>query len=135
MATHVLFVCPKASGTGLLAATYFQAAAVRAALDIHVEVAGTEPDIRNDARVEQALERQGYSIGWSPRLVTAFDLSAADLIVSLGCDHEALPTDKTIIEWPVAKLDEAFDSCVNAIHDRAEALAAEVAAARDVLGD
>lgn len=129
---RILFVCPHASAEGLVAATYFRAAAVRAGLEVAVDVVGTEPDEVNDPRVQAALRRQGFTIGWQPRLVTEVDARAANLIVSIGCEHRDIPTDKTIIEWPVPTVADDFDRCINAIHDRSEALAAELAASRDV---
>lgn len=121
--THVLFMCPHSAGKSLLAATYFRAAAARRGLNVSINVAGPEPDAENIPRVQAAIEAQGYTVGWNPQLVTADHTEPADMIVSVGCDHDAIPTDKPITEWEVPMLSEDFPAAINAIHAKAEALA------------
>lgn len=127
MTTRVLFMCPHAAGKSLLAATYFRAAAARAGLDVSINVAGPEPDARNMPNVQAALESQGYTISWEPKLVSREDTDNADLLVSVGCDHKAIPTHKTVTEWSVPMLSDDFSGSMNAIYEHAEALAAELA--------
>ena len=80
--------------------------------------------------VQAALESQGHTIDWTPRLVNRDDTADADLLISVGCDHESIPTTKAMIEWDVPMLSEDFTGSVDAIHDHAEALAVDLAAAR-----
>ncbi|MDH3194171.1 MAG: hypothetical protein OEY55_02185 [Acidimicrobiia bacterium] len=127
MTTKVLFMCPHAAGKSVIAATYFRAAALRLGLDATARVAGTDPDDAVMATVRAALESEGYVIEFRPRLVTSADTSAADLIVSIGCDPAEIPTDKSIIEWDVPMLSDDLPGSMSAIHDRVEALAAELA--------
>lgn len=126
--TRVLFVCPHAAGKSLLAATYFRAAAARAGLDVDIDVAGPEPDPVNMPDVQAALEAQGFAIGWQPRLVTAEDTAMADMIVSIGCDLAAIPTDREVLEWDAPMLSEDFAGSLRAIHEHAQALADAMAA-------
>lgn len=123
MTTRVLFVCPHAAGKSLLAATYFRAAAARHGLEVELDVAGPEPDQTNMANVVAALTAQGHTIGSTPRLVSEADTEAADVIISVGCPVDDIPTSKPVTEWNVPMLSEDFDGSVQAIHSAAEALA------------
>lgn len=123
MTTSVLFLCPHAAGKSLIAATYFQAAAVRSGLDVLIDVAGPEPDDENIPAVVAALEAQGYEIGWTPRLVSPRDAERADIIVSVGCDRSGIPTARPVTEWEVPLLSEDLRGSMRAIHERAEELA------------
>lgn len=126
--TKVLFLCPHSAGKSLLAATYFRAAAARSGLDVSVDVAGPEPDAVNMPGVVDALEAQGFTIGWQPRLVAAADTADADVIVSVGCDLDSLPTGQGVTEWDVPMLSEDFAGSMRTIHAKAEALAADLGA-------
>ncbi len=126
MTTNILFMCPHSAGKSLLAATYFRAAANRAGLDVAIDVAGPDPDDHNMANVQAALEAQGYTIGWTPKLVATEHTEAADVIVSIGCDRAAIPTEKPVVEWDVPMLSSDFDGAVRAIHARAEGFVAEI---------
>lgn len=130
MTTRVFFMCPHAAGKSLLAAIYFRAAAARAGLDVSIDVAGPEPDEHNMSNVQVALESQGYTISWFPKLVSQDDTDDADLLISVGCDHSTIPTTNVITEWDVPMLSEDFPATVHAIHERAEALAADLSGSR-----
>lgn len=123
MTTKVLFMCPHSAGKSLLAATYFRAAAARAGLPVEIEVAGPDPDPENIPRVRDALLAQGYTIGWEPKRVSEAHTEQADLIVSVGCSADDIPTQKRLTQWEVPMLMDDFTGAVNAIHERAEALA------------
>lgn len=127
MSTRVLFLCPHSAGKSLAAATYFRAAAIRSGLEVELDVAGPDPDADNMASVTEALRAQGYTIDWNPRLVTAADTEAADLVISVGCEPGTIPTEGAVIEWHVPMLSEDFDGSMGAIHREAEALAADLA--------
>ena len=120
MSTRMLFICPHSAGKSLLAATYVRAAAARNGLDLDILIAGPDPDEQNMPNVVEALNKQGYTIGWNPKLVSADDTSWADVIVSVGCDHETIPTDQSIVDWNVPQLSDDFDASVSAIHQLAE---------------
>ncbi len=128
MTTNVLFICPHAAGKSVVAATYFREAAARLGLDAAARVAGTDPDDAVMDNVRQALEGGGYVIEVHPGLVTSECTDAADLIISIGCDLADIPTHKPIIEWDVPTLSDDLPGSMLAIHDRVEALAAELAA-------
>lgn len=127
MTTNVLFTCPHAAGKSLFAATYFRAAASRAGIDVVIAIAGPEPDPHNMTNVQAALEAQGHIISWHPKLVEEADTDAADIIISVGCDHADIPTDKQITDWNAPLLSEDFSASMNAIHAHAEALANQLA--------
>jgi len=122
--TRVLFLCPHSAGKSLLAATYFRAAAARHGLDVELDVAGPEPDAFNMPNVQDALEAQGHQISWRPKLVTTEHTAAADVIVSVGCPLDSIPTDRPVTEWHVPQLSEDFAGSVQAIHTAAEEMAA-----------
>lgn len=130
MTTRVLFMCPHAAGKSLLAATYFRAAAARLELAVDIDVAGPDPDAVSMPTVVASLEAQGFTHSWHPRKVQAQDVDAADVVVSVGCNPEDVPihhTDRAFEQWEVPQLSEDFSGSVNAIHARAEALAARMA--------
>jgi len=124
----ILFLCPHSAGKSLAAATYFQAAAARVGLDVSIEVAGPEPDEVNMPGVEAELTKQGYTIGWQPRLVTSKDADSAELIISIGCDLSSLPTNTDITEWNVPLISEDLLGSLQAIQDHANSLANELTA-------
>ena len=125
--TKVLFMCPHAAGKSLFAATYFRAAAARLGIDAVAAVAGPEPDAHNMTNVAKAIEDQGFSIGFHPKLVDATDAEDADILISIGCDVGSIPTNKTIEAWDVPLLSEDFEGAMLAIHGHAEDLAASLA--------
>lgn len=126
MTTNVLFMCPHSAGRSLAAATYFRAAAARMELDVTIAVAGPEPDEVNMPHVAAALVDQGFAIGWEPRLISAADTAGAQVLVSIGCDHEDIPTDQPIAEWDVPLISQDLTGSLCAIHDHAEALAKQM---------
>lgn len=128
MPTKILFLCPHSAGKSLAAATYFRAAARRAGLEVDIAVAGPEPDEANMPTVVDALTEQGYRIDWSPRLVTEPDTNAATHLISIGCDHDAIPTDRQIVEWDVPLISEDLPGSLQAIYAECEALATQLAA-------
>jgi protein-tyrosine-phosphatase len=83
----VLFLCPHGAAKSVLATAYFRKQAAARGLDVHVDSAGTEPDPAVAPLVATHLAAQGLDVPIStPRLVSAEDLDAADLVVTLGCD-------------------------------------------------
>lgn len=126
MTIHVLFLCPHAAGKSVLAATYFRAAAARIGLDARADVAGPEPENDLGPRVRQTLHDQGFVEAWHPRLVAEQDTARADMIINIGCDRSAIPTNKPVIEWDVPLLTEDFQGSVNAVHELAENLARDL---------
>ncbi len=127
VSTKVLFMCPHSAGKSLAAATYFRAASSRLGLDVSIAVAGPEPDEVNMPPVVEALESQGFTIGWTPRLVDESDTSDAEILISIGCDHETIPGDREVAEWEVPLISQDLAGSLQAIHDNAEALAARLA--------
>ncbi len=88
-----------------------------------VTTAGTDPDSEIMPTVHSALSAQGFLVDMQPRLVSEADTAAADIIISIGCEHAEVPTDKAIIEWNVPLLSEDFSGAVQAIHTKAEQFA------------
>ncbi len=131
MTVRLLFLCPHAAGKSVLAATYFAAASARLGLDATADVAGPEPESDLQPRVRQALHDQGFVERWHPRLVRDHDTESADIIVSIGCDRSAIPTDKPLLEWDVPLLVDDFQGSMTAIHKLAESLAVQLAHEND----
>ncbi len=126
MTTNVLFICPHSAGKSLAAATYFRASTARRNMAVSIAVAGPEPDEVNMPNVADALAKQGFAVDWHPRRIAAADTSQADLLISIGCDHDSIPTDKAIIEWDVPLISRDLFGSLQAIHERCEALAAQL---------
>lgn len=127
MSTRVLFACPHSAGKSLAAATYFRSAAFRAGLDVEIAVAGPEPDEVNMPTVADALLSEGYRIDWRPQLISALDTAQATHVISIGCDHDSIPTDGDIIEWDVPLISQDLLGSLREIHDHCEALAQRLA--------
>jgi len=122
----VLFMCPHSAGKSLAAATYFRAAAARLGKDVSILVAGPDPDEVNMPTVVAALAAQGFEIGWTPKLVSAADTDAADTMISIGCDAGDIPTKDALVEWDVPLISKDLAGSLQAIHARAEQLAADL---------
>ncbi len=127
MTTQVLFLCPHSAGKSVFAATYFRSAVARLGVDATADVAGTDPDDTVMPNVRAAIEAQGFAIVDTPSTVSASDVERVDIVVSIGCDHDEVPAE-SIIEWDVPMLSDDFGAAMNAIHQRAEALAASLMA-------
>ena len=87
----VLFLCPHHAAKSVIAEAYCQRLASAEGLELNVNSAGTEPDEAVMPSVADLLEMDGLSVRHHrPRTVTRDDLECADVIVSLGCDLDAL---------------------------------------------
>lgn len=88
----VLFLCPHGAAKSVLASAYFQRAAKERGLNVRVDSAGTEPDEQVSFVVANHLTKTGYTVPIAkPRKVTSADITAADVIISIGCDLKNLP--------------------------------------------
>jgi arsenate reductase len=97
----VLFMCPHGAAKSVLASAYFQRAAKERGLNVHVLSAGTDPDAQVSPKVAAHLRSNGYDVPVDkPRRVTAEDMAAADVVVSLGCDLRDMPPRRgTLLTW------------------------------------
>jgi arsenate reductase len=97
----VLFMCPHGAAKSVLASAYFQRAAKERGLNVHVLSAGTDPDAQVSPKVAAHLRSNGYDVPVDkPRRVTAEDMAAADVVVSLGCDlRDMPPRPGTLLTW------------------------------------
>ncbi len=97
----VLFLCPHNAAKSVIAASYCERLAKAAHLDLKVVQAGTEPDQAIMPVVQDLLEHDGFSVALHrPRSVTQNDLLQADVVVTMGCDLEALGVpDKKRLDW------------------------------------
>jgi protein-tyrosine-phosphatase len=128
-APTVLFMCPHGAAKSVLASAYFQRAAKERGLNVRVLSAGTHPDPAVAPAVADHLSKNGYAVPISkPRLVTASDVSAADVVISLGCDLKdvAVPREK-LVEWnDVPPPSENFDAADQTIRQRVVQLVDEL---------
>lgn len=127
--TNVLFMCPHGAAKSVLASAYFQKLAKERGLNVHVDARGTEPDPTVAPAVADHLTKNGYAVPISkPQRVTAEELAAADIVVSLGCDLKGLPAPRgKLLEWDeVPGPGENFSGSVEAIRKRTEALVDEL---------
>jgi predicted permease len=128
----VLFLCPHGAAKSVLASAHFRRLARQRGLNVTVQSAGTEPDPAVAPAVAARLRAQGDPVpDAAPRAVTAADLAAHDVVVSLGCDLAKYPTPRgRLVRWddvpsPSADLDAADTS----IRSHVAALVDELVAA------
>jgi len=97
---NVLFMCPHGAAKSVLATAYFKKQARARGLDVDVKAVGTEPDPAVSPVVVQHLTANGYEVPVAkPQLVSPEDLTAADLVVSLGCDVAGRPVRGEVRRW------------------------------------
>jgi len=97
---NVLFMCPHGAAKSVLATAYFKKQARARGLDVDVKAVGTEPDAAVAPAVVQHLTANGYEVPVAkPQLVSPEDLTAADLVVSLGCDVAGRPVRGEVRRW------------------------------------
>jgi arsenate reductase len=126
---QVLFLCPHGAAKSVLASSYFKALAAERGLRVRVDFAGTEPDPQIAPRVKEHLRQQGLEVSSAvPRQVTAADVGAADIVISLGCDLSRVPGSdgKRITQWDVPGPGEHFDEADAEIRRRVTALVDEL---------
>ena len=125
----VLFMCPHGAAKSVLASTYFEQQAKSRGLNVRVGFAGTDPDPAVSPAVVAHLKRQGYPVPTSsPRKVTAKDLDAADVVISMGCDLSGLPESRgKLMRWDeVPSPSEDFTRADEAIRKRVTELIEEL---------
>jgi arsenate reductase (thioredoxin) len=127
----VLFMCPHGAAKSVLASAYFQRLAKERGLNVRVDAVGTDPDPAVSAAVAEHLKKNGYEIPVNkPRVVTAQDLDAADVVISLACDVNHLPaTPRSLRKWDeVPGPSENLNAAEDAIRRRVIALVEELVA-------
>jgi protein-tyrosine-phosphatase len=130
--TTVLFMCPHGAAKSVLASAYFQRLAKERGLNVRVDAVGTDPDPAVSTVVTEHLKKNGYEVPVAkPRAVTARDLDAADVVISLGCEVNRLPaTPRNLRKWDeVPGPGENFSAADEAIRRRVIALVEELVAA------
>ncbi len=97
---HILYLCPHGAAKSVLAVALTQALVERLGVAVTVDNAGTDPDVGISPIVLEALAARGLSYETEPRLVSDADITAADIVISLGCTIRSLPTAPTrFIDW------------------------------------
>jgi pyrimidine-specific ribonucleoside hydrolase len=125
----VLFLCPHGAAKSVMAAAYFEEVAREIGLAVRVDAAGTDPDEQVSAGVAARLKEDGIDVSEiRPRKVTAEDVERADVVVSLGCEVEAIPEGVTELRrWDEVPLpSQGMEASRDAIRKRVEELAAEL---------
>lgn len=125
----ILFMCPHGAAKSVLASAYFQRAARERGVNVRVITAGTDPDPAVAPKVAQHLKSQRYDVPIAtPRRVTADDLAAADVVVSIGCDVKGLPPPRgSLRQWDdVPAPSEDFNAADEKIKERVIALIDEL---------
>jgi protein-tyrosine-phosphatase len=130
----VLFMCPHGAAKSVLASAYFQRLAKERGLDVLVVSAGTEPDAEVAPAVANHLTKNGYQVPIKkPKLVTADEVAAADVVISIGCDLTGLPTPRgTLLEWDVPAPSADFARADEEIRRRVIELVDELVRKRQV---
>lgn len=90
---RILFLCPHGAAKSVIAAAMFNELAQRRHLEITASSAGTEPDDEiNPVAVKTLMTQQLPIPDAPPQLVTKQLVEQADIVVSLGCAIDKLPT-------------------------------------------
>jgi arsenate reductase (thioredoxin) len=129
--TTVLFLCPHGAAKSVLASAYFQRLAKERGLNVRVEAAGIEPDAAVSPKVAAHLRHNGYPVPVTePRTVTKEDLTAADVVISMGCELGRLPASpRRLQRWDeIPGPGENFAGADEAIRRRVIALVDELIA-------
>ena len=117
----VLFLCPHGAAKSVLASAYFAKLAKERGLNVRVESAGTDPDPTVAPAIAEHLKTTGHDVPIAtPRRVTAADMSAADVVISLGCDMKDLPPGRAPVRrWDdVPPPSEDLDRAAQLIRER-----------------
>ena len=121
----VAFVCLHGSAKSLIAAEYFNRLAREKSLPLCATTAGPEPDPEVPANVVEGIKARGIDVqAYRPTLITADQLTDADLIVSFACDAgRMLAPGKAEERWDdCPAVSEDFDVAWNFITSRVETL-------------
>lgn len=121
---HVLFLCPHGAAKSVIAAAMFNELAGRRHPEITASSAGIEPDDEiNPVSVETLRTRQ-LPVPDAPELVTKDHVERADIVVSLGCAIDELPTrPKRWVDWSDAPAaSEDIDGLCGMLTNRLETL-------------
>jgi protein-tyrosine-phosphatase len=129
---NVLFLCPHGAAKSVLALAYFKQQAAARGLHVAADTAGTEPDPVIAPAVVERLNAQGIEVPIAkPRLVSADDLGAADLVVTLGCDLAGRTARGEMRRWDDVPSPSAdFAGADAAIRRHVDELIAELAGGR-----
>jgi arsenate reductase (thioredoxin) len=121
----ILFMCPHGAAKSVMAATYFNQLA--GDLEFRAAMAGTEPDEVIMPIVADLLKSEGFDTSHlHPRMVTPDDLANASRVISLGCDVQQLPVEKTESWHDVLPASQNLIASRNAIYAHVEQLVAEL---------
>lgn len=129
MATRIIFLCPHNAAKSVFAAASLTREAAERGLDVKIATAGTDPDPGILPIVRARLEAESLPIDEGPpRTVTEEDLSAADVIVNIGCSHDELPTSGPLREWHIPNFSDDPEAAFTALRHRVTDLAVELQA-------
>jgi arsenate reductase (thioredoxin) len=122
-------MCPHGAAKSVLASAYFERLAKERGLNVRVVSAGTEPDRQVAPAVASHLSKNGYPVpATEPKRVTAEDMAAADIVISIGCDLSGLPQPRgTVVKWDdVPALSDGFSTADARIRERVNHLIEEL---------
>jgi len=133
----VLFLCPHNAAKSVLAVAEFDRLAQQRGVSLRADSAGTDPEAAPSPAVVAALCADGIDVAdHRPRRVTPEDLTAADRIITLGCDIGALaPPEASIVSWDdVPPVSRDLEGARRAIRQHVEQLVTELAAEQGQTG-
>lgn len=122
---RVLFLCPHGAAKSVIASAILNDLARRGHLEITSSSAGTEPDDEiSSIAVDALLAHQLPVPDGPPQLVTRQLIERADVVVSLGCSIDKLPTRPgRWIDWSDAPAaSEDVDALCELLTNRLETL-------------
>ena len=98
---NLLFLCPHGAAKSVIAAAYCQQLADQYGLKVKASSAGTDPSAEISPAVVELLQAEGLNVANQvPRQVTGEALTAASLVISMGCDLDnLLPPGTPMERW------------------------------------
>lgn len=125
---RVLFLCPHGAAKSVMGAAYFQKLAAERGLRADVDARGTEPDPAVSPAVARLLREQGYGVPVeTPKAVTAPDVAAADIVISMGCNLDGFPAPRRALRhWVVPGPGENLAASSEAIRQHVRDLVDEL---------
>ena len=97
---QVLFVCPHGAAKSVVGAALLRDLSDQRNLDLTVSNRGTEPDDALNPSALAAIQSRGLDHTEAPSLLTSRDIELADVVVSIGCTVEELPSRPDhLVEW------------------------------------
>jgi len=126
---RVAFVCVQNAGRSQMSTAFAERERRERGLDDAVEIVtgGTDPADRVHGEVIEVMDERGFDLSdREPRAVTDAELSACDLVATMGCSTLSLDADTDVRDWALDDPDGKDPDRVREIRDEIERRVAAV---------